>query len=598
MKQFITLTFLMIALVGQSQNLEHFIPADATAVVEVSGDQIFNLIDHAELEAMLPPDQMGQPMDLTQYGVDIKSKAYYFYQDKEGIGYQNVIVKLSDVAKAEELVGQMSGTPAVQMNGYNFVLEGSMTAAWNNNMAFFSTATFPKKVYTMEELIAEKEAEKAANQQEDSVEAVDEDDEYEYESEDDDDEMLEFELMMKNMEAPTLLSDMEISKRMTDHFTSVANNSATQSIANNKSYTSGKNAKASAYFWVNNFGDLIQDSYPTELFSMLGGGSPDEAPDFSMGFDAMSGNLVFDTDEIRMDFDLSIDPAMANIYKGAYDSKLAPSFLNHFNSNEALSYMSFTFDMEKTLQSYPEMAEQMYGSMLPGYKEEMVLVMDLMSVFLDEAAIGKLVTGDGLFVLHDFNEREVQFIDTEYDEDFNVIQVEKTKMEPIPNFTVMMGSENEDIISKLMKLGEKHGIAADMGGYHALNVKDMGSPFDLYVTHKNGIVFLTNSTDRLNNYATGKNNKNLGNHKNRLENNIFNLYLDISNSMSNLGSMLPADPETLEFAMENYKEMFITMEPMKDNKMGYDMVIKTNSEAGNSLKLIFDTIAAMQGGRP
>ena len=594
MKRILTLILLLIALVGQSQNLEHFIPADATAVVEVSGDQIFSLIEHTELEAMLPPDQMGQPMDLTQFGVDIKSKAYYFYQEKDGIGYQNAIVKLSDVAKAEELVGSMSGTPAVQMNGYNFVLEGSMTAAWNNNIAFFSTATFPKKVYTMEELIAEKAAEEAANQED----SEDEEDEYEYESEDTDNEMLEFELMMKNMEAPTLLSDMEISKRMTDHFTSVANNSAAQSITTNKNYTSGKNTKASAYFWVDNIDELLQDSYPTELFSMLGGGPSGEAPDFSMGIEAMSGNLVFDTDEIRMDFDLSVDPEMAQTYAEAYDSKLAPNFLNNFNANEALSYMSFTFDMEKTLNSYPKMAEQMYGSMLPGYKEEMVLVMDLVSVFLDEAAIGKLVTGDGLFVLHDFNEREVQFIDTEYDADFNVVQVEKTKMEPIPNFTVMIGSENEDIINKLMQLGVKHGVATDMGGYHTLSAKDMGAPFDLYATHKNGIVFLTNTPDRVANYSSGKSNKNLGSHKNRLENNLFNLYIDISNSMNNLGSMLPADPETLEFAMENYKEMFITMEPMKDDKWSYDMVIKTNSAAGNSLKLILDTMAAMQGGRP
>ena len=80
-----------------------------------------------------------------------------------------------------------------------------------------------------------------------------------------------------------------------------------------------------------------------------------------------------------------------------------------------------------------------------------------------------------------------------------------------------------------------------------------------------------------------------------LENNLFNMYLDVSSTIGDVSSLMPIDPETMEFVQENYKEMFLTVEPMVGDNIGYDMVIKTNSAAGNSLKLILDTFKSMSG---
>lgn len=596
MKQYLILLLLLITAGLQSQNLERFISSGSKAVVEVSGDQIFSLIDHADLEMLMPPDQSGAPMDLNQYGIDISSKAYYFYQEIDSTVYQNVVVRLSDVQKAEELIGSMAGGPTSKINGYNFVLETNMSAAWNNDIAIFSSAEFPKKVYTMDDLLEEQEMERMAEETEDAVETT-ESDEYEYEdeyAEEENDEMLEFQLVLKNMDAPYLLSDSEIAENMVAHFKYILNTKPSMSISQNTSYTSGKNSKSSAYFWVSSIDKLMQNSYPEELTSMLSSISKG-TPSIITGIEELTGNLIFDTDEIRFDFDMGIHPDLAETYRDAYDSKMDESFFSHFNQDEALAFMNFTFDMGAMMKSYPEMVKTLYGSWLPGYEEEMDLAIDLIDVFLDEEAIAELITGDGLIILHDFEEQEVTYKTTEYDDDFNASEVEKTKMEPIPSFSFMLGSENERITGKLMNLAKKHGVAIDKGNFYRIVSEDLGAPFEMYFAHKDGIIFLSNVKDRIENFASGRTNSKLGKHKDMLENNVFNMYVDASAIMENMSTLMPADPETLEFVMENYKEMFITMENMKGDKVGYDVVIKTNGEKGNSLKLILDTITSLQG---
>ena len=186
----------------QAQNLEQYIPKDSKAVVEINGDQIFSLIDFTDLESLLPPDPSGAPMDLEQYGINIKSKAYYFYQTKDAIGYQNFVVGLSDATKAEEFITSMLASEPKTVSGFKFVMDDGMTAAWNNNTAILTYVDFPKKVYTMDELIEEKAAERRAN--ESSIEEDVPDDEYGAE------ENLGIELMLKNMDAPSLLSLIHI----------------------------------------------------------------------------------------------------------------------------------------------------------------------------------------------------------------------------------------------------------------------------------------------------------------------------------------------------------------------------------------------------
>jgi len=584
MKNIIILLFLSFTASIQAQQLERLISKESIAVVEVSGDQIFDLIDNTDIARMVPPDPSGAQMDLTQYGFDINSKAYYFYQIVDGIGYQNVAVRLTDVAKAEEIIRTMSQAPATKQGGFEVVMQDNMSAAWKGDMAIFTYADFPKKEYTMEDLIAEKKKE-----QEESGEP--------FEDDETDPSMLEYELLIKNMDPPAILSVEEQAAKLKTQFSSIANLNSTQSVANEGSYKMGKNNTSSAYFWVKSIDNLMKENLGEDMMQQAYGSflPAGVKPDMVTGMEAMTGNLIFGKDEIRLDTRINMNEKLADSYLKMYDSKMDKAFLKYFNEDDMLSYMSFTTDMEAALREYPTLGQIMYGSWVPNYTEEMSLAADLISVVLDEEAIGELITGDGLVILHDFEGQEVTYRTIEYDEDFNANEVEKTKIDQIPTFSVMLGSQNQEIVSKLMKLAQKYDVASPQGNMHKLASQTMGAPFDMFMAHNDGIVFLTNSMDRASNYAAGKKNCNLGSHKKSLKNNMFNMYMNATATMDKVSSMVPADPSTIDYIKNNYKEMYITMDRKEGNAIGYDMVIKTNEAKGNSLKLILDSMGFMQG---
>ena len=605
MKTNFILFCLLIVSSIQAQNLEQYISRDAKAVVEIDGGQIFSLIDFSDIEMMMPPGPEG-PMNLEDLGINIKSKAYYFYETRESMDYQNVVFGLTDMKKAEEFISSMMPGEPKMMNGFKVIMQDGTTAAWNNNTAILSYANFPKKVYTIEELRAEKEAERIANQEmaeeeEGAEEVVEEEevtDDYgygDYNSDYNSDEDLALELMLKNMDAPPLHSVEEMTRMMSDNFMGILNTNSKQSIRNVNSYTSGKKSNSSAYFWLKNLDDLMKDAMPKELTSMIPGGGGLAAGGLPTGMTNISSNLIFDKDEMRWESNLGLNPSIADSYSKIY-SKIDKSFLNHFDQDDVLSYMSFSTDTEKMMQEYPSIMQKLYGSFFPDFSEEIGIGMDLMEIIFDEEAIGELITGDGLMILHKVEEHEVTYMATEYDNDFNATQVEKTRMEPLPIFSMMMGSENKKVVSKLMRLAKKYGVANIEGNHHRIPAKDMGAPFDMYFAHNDGIVYFTNSKTKVGNYATGKKTKNLGKHKKILRNNAFNMYVNSTSVLESLSGVLPMDSATMSNLKDNYKEMHFSSGKIENNSMNMDLVMKTSGAYGNALKLILNSMTSSLKG--
>ncbi len=604
MKTNLLFLLLLIATVSQSQDLEKYIPRDAIAVVEASGDQIFSLISYEDLEAMMPPDPSGTPTDLEQYGFNPKAKAYYFYNERDGISYQNFLVSLLDVNKAEELITSMIMAEPAVINGFKYANQETMTAAWSNTHAIFSMADFPKVEYTEADILEEQEQERLAAEEErlarikeqhdngntdyteDEADLLDE---YGYE------QNMEMQLMLKNMDAPYLQSEEEMTDILAQNFSTIVNMTPAQSIRQHKSYMNGKNSEASAYFWLNNLDNLVQDLMDSDMASSLQGMSGSMMGNLPFGNQAMPtgmtsihSNLIFGKDEIKMESRFGLRPDLAAIYKDIYKSKMDRSFLNHFDADDVLSYMSLSADVAKTLEAYPTMVKSLYGSAFPEFYEELGLGIDLLEVFLDEKAIGELITGDALMVLHSMDSQEVTYISSEYDADYNLIEVEKTKQETLPIFTVMMGSENKDVISRMMRLGEKHKLAYTEGQHYHVPAKDMGSPFDVYYTYKDDILYITNSDKKVANYAAGKKTKNPGKHKKDLRNNAFNLYVNNTSLLNEVSDMLPLSPTTMDNLKYNYKELYMKSD-MKDDNMSFDLIIKTSDTQENALKLLLDS---------
>ena len=314
----------------------------------------------------------------------------------------------------------------------------------------------------------------------------------------------------------------------------------------------------------------------------------------NLGFGTMNAHLYFEKDAARITTNMEVDDKWKNAIKKMYKSKIDNSFFKYFNQNEVIGYASIATNTEAVLSEYPNLVAEMYGGMLPDYKEEMSVSADLFSLILDEKEVGKLITGNMLFILNDIGEKEVTYSTYEYDEDYNETKVEKTKKEISPEFTFMIGSENEKLLFRVMKLGVRHKAVEQNANYYKMNLPNK-TPFDLYAAIKDGIVFITSSEKQLANIISPNPVSNVGEHKRTMRKNAAVMHLNVKKLLSKIPSeeLRRDEKKMVSFATNNLNNIYYTSGKMKGNTIVSELVVETASNRENSVKVLLDFIDFM-----
>jgi len=367
---------------------------------------------------------------------------------------------------------------------------------------------------------------------------------------------------------------------------SVVNGNGGRSILTNKKYLASKDKSAAASVWVKNYGGLM-NGFMSSIYGMSGMSSlAGLQGNMYNGFKSVVANLYFDTDAARMTMEMEVSSEWEKTFKKVYNSKMDKEFFNYFNQNDVLAYMSFSMNMQALFEEYPALMTSMYGGMMPQYKQEMDVSGDFLSLLLDEEAIGELMTGDLLFVLNDFGEKEVTYTSYEYDEDYKRKEVTKTKKDMVPDFTIMVGSKKGKLLNKAARLGIKYELFENKAGYFKVNVPKNELPVDLYTVVKNDILFFTTSEEKISNIVNNRFVKNLGKHQKMMQKNVSTFYMNGEKIMSRIPASELSKKEQgyMNYAKENFKDAYFKSSKLKGNKMRSEMKINTSGSQGNSLK--------------
>jgi hypothetical protein len=556
-----------------AQNLEDKIPSNAKAVISANGDRIFELLPMSVLnqsDLMQKMFKKAKVQKLEDFGIDIKQKAYYFYQVFDGKQYHNFLIKLSDKSKYENHLSEYQKNKIQKTAGNSYIFNNEFTTAWNDNLLVISI------------IVKQKKDQYSSNNNYYNTEETDEEAEIEEE-------------VLGISEPETNAATKEKVKKQIEnskYITALLTESVSNPISNNDSYTSGKDSKSAGYVWIANYGEIIDDitkmtQSPYSAYSKM-----NISYKQIVGINAVKANLFFDKDEIKIKSEFNLNDYMAGKAKKMYDSKLSRNFYKYFDQKNTLAYISSSVNMEEMLKIYPEMFAQTYSSILPKYKDEISAVADIISTVLDEKAMAEVITGDFLLLLNGIEEQEVTYTSYKYDENYKRTKVTKTKKETLPVFTVMLGSENSKIINKLMRLGLKHQLANEAGNIFTFDKKMTKIPFDLFFIVQDDIAFLTNSKSQITKIATKAIDSDLGKHKRFFKKNIATVYVNSEKILA----QFPKDKigekgsKLANLVQKNIKESLITFSRLKRNKMFAEYKIKTADTHKNSLRLLFDMI--------
>ncbi|TDQ28395.1 hypothetical protein [Tenacibaculum caenipelagi] len=558
-----TLLFLNTFTILQAQELETKIPSNIDVLISANAENLFKLIKVSDIDENAIGKEILKDLNrkreedkvssVANAGVNIKANAYYFFSKTDSVSYHNLYVELNNKQLFESMLSERDKKKIQNKDNYSYIEGRSAFKIWNDNSLLIVGGDMSRGYFS-----AHKER----------LEKLKEEGEYNY----------------------------SFKKRITKEWTkeyvlSVFNKRFDNSIAASNKFLKSKKKNASATLWVRNYGMLMTDlfkSFGEYLYPMYAEGGSQNI----YGVEEVTANLFFDKNDARVLLDMSVSPEMKKSFKKIYNKRMSRNLVNSFDHDKALAFWSVSLNTEETLKQYPELVHRMYGGILPKFKEEMEIVGDLFSLIIDEEAIGRLITGDALLVLNDFSKEEVEYTTYEYDKDYKRKEVTKTKEEFIPDFTLMIGSEEEDLLNKFFKLGEKHQAVEIENNVVKFKTKKSDIPFDLYSVVKNDVLYLTTSKTNALSIVRGNNNFNTKKHNKLVRDNSTVLFVDVNAVLNKIPNnwMSKSEKEAMRFSTDNLNDGVFRVSRMKGNTISSELKLSTQGNKENTLKLLLEFI--------
>lgn len=258
-----------------------------------------------------------------------------------------------------------------------------------------------------------------------------------------------------------------------------------------KNTTKFKNSKADLFAFTN-LGNIFKNSM--NLYGMPNVGGVQNY--MQKMYDADSSyNLYFEEDKVKLVTNYQHqDPKMQKSFAEMYDGKTSRK-LAKLLSDQTIGYFSLNFNSYKSLDAMYDLIENVTENQ--EYQKEISLMVETMKIALDEKALSKIVPGNMIFILNDLAYKKVDYTDYDYDDDYNEIEVTKTKDVAIPNFTFAFVTENEGYWNRFFNMLASNKNTAEnfvkKGDSYMFKEKENTQVDQLIFTVKGGIVYITTS---------------------------------------------------------------------------------------------------------
>lgn len=542
-----------------SQDLERKVPANSQAVITVNGGQILSLFSIDKFNNSIMGKEIIKELkrevkefnSIEDFGVDLNGKAYFYYQPQDSVSYFSFLLPVKNGSKFTALFNNERDFKERQTWGdATILIENDVVIIQDDNAIQFCFADVPYGYF--------------------------------------DGQMEDLKLKYPD------LKEYEIRRKISKEWMltkAKQNYQPARSIVSDKSYVENKDRNAEASVWVKNYGSLMNSYYQSTMgYLMDASNDLMKMPNFNKyGMGTLAAHMHFNKGNVVLNSTIEVNAQMQKSLKKMYKSKMNNSFYNYTNLNDAMAYMTFSMNSTGMLEEYPTMVTQLYGSMLPKFEEEIALGAEMMATFMDEKAIGELMTGNAIFVLDGISEKEVDYVTNEYDEEYNKKQVTKKKKEMLPDFTLVIGTKRKDLASKLAILGIKHKVLTG-GNYRYKSTAKSEIPFPLFLSLKDDAIIISTSEVGFENQSRQTNSS----IKKNIKKNIMVWNIDFQKMMKELPKEeIGMDDKTLNQITRNLKSATLISSRMKGNKMHTIFTLNTPTDELNSLEMFMNFIDEM-----
>lgn len=619
MKNIYLLTFLfLIAKQSIAQDLVNRIPSNATTVITIKSEQLTQLLSADEISKTvsgkkllsLISEKSGKDIKaISETGIQLSAKSYYFYLGTDSIGYHCLLVPLQDADKIEAILAAENKIERNKTTRTIYMKDSSAMGMWNEKQlllvsgsqkwGFFNTKEAMER-YSLSELsygtypplsessdsaksymdepsdhIVPSETDTAIIMEEGSVDAA----------------PMEVDTSIVPYDNSSYEKDALIKKNLGIAWTMATTKELfttfpKTSIAINGSYLNSVDEKAAASVWISSIGDLYSNIIPIYNSPLYKGNVMDI-------YKSLTAKLYMEEKQLRMVTNMEMSAEQAESYSKMYGRKLNKKMLQYINNESAIGYAAISMDTKAYLEELPKIMESTYKEYgLNSVSDEIGLAAEFIALLLDEEAVSKVIKGDGMLVFNGVYQQEVTYTDYAYDENFNKTEVEKIKTETLPKFLLMFSSEDQKFLSKLINYGIKKKVVETEGVFYKIKIPK--SPMAFYFVQKNGIFFLTNAMEDIKAICTDNFKGNISKEqKKTLRSHNFYTYISpkkIATQLSLNNVEVVEDFTKMVNALEKCGDVYLWANPIKNNMISGEMIMEVPTGNQNSLKYFFSII--------
>lgn len=354
--------------------------------------------------------------------------------------------------------------------------------------------------------------------------------------------------------------------------------------------TSDKITKdADVSIWIN-YGSTYSAIYNTLGYSKYLSGLSSKGFSNSMetAIKGLNYDFYFKNDKASVIQSVEYSNSLAAIMKRIVNRKINNKVFNYFPKTTPLGFASYHISSEEMLKGFPEISEQVYGSMFSIDNKDISVVTDLIATILDEKAIATMFDGDLSMFLHDVQEKETIYTTYEYDEDYEEIEVEKTVKKQLPIFSFVFTSTHPTLGDKLIDLGvRKNGLEENNGVYLIKGTSEMGG---LQLIKDGSVIVITNGLEYLNNNRTSDYSNSI---KKQLKKNYLYGHLNLKQLIKSSITEDTKDADKtkmLKVAEEFQNVNFSSSKKIVKNKLFFEMNVESSKNDKNIILQTLDLI--------
>lgn len=195
------------------------------------------------------------------------------------------------------------------------------------------------------------------------------------------------------------------------------------------------------------------------------------------------------------------------------------------------------------------------------------------------------------------HKKEVSYKSYDYNEEnFETTEVMKTKKETLPDFLMMISTEDTRLMDKLIAYGVKKELLKNNNSYYEISIPK--SPMALYFTIKDGVIFLSTNGQEMqqivnNTFQAKVSSK----HKKALLGNNYAAYF----SPKKLAGKIPAEElgklakvEKTNKTLSSLGDVYIRSFPMTGNTFSAEISMDIPAGQKNALKYLFSITEDLQ----